>query len=54
MLDQLHEENQEMNAEIEHLKQNTANLQQTAEQGRQGPSEQDYAEFQRAMEAKEY
>ena len=38
MLDQLHEENQEMNSEIEHLKKNAANLQKQAQQGNQGPS----------------
>lgn len=52
MLDQLHEENQDMNAEIEHLKQNAINLQQAAQQGHQGPSGEDYAEFKRAMEEK--
>ena len=58
MLDQLNEENQEMNAEIEHYKKNSINLNQQVQQvqqvQRQGPSEEDYAEFKRAMEEKEY
>lgn len=55
MLDQLNEENQEMNAQIEHYKQNSLNLNQKVQQVQhQGPSEEDYAEFKRAMEEKEY
>ena len=38
---------------MENLKNTNANLQQRAERN-SGPSEEDYAEFKRAMEEKEY
>ena len=48
MLDQLHEENQDMNNHIQIL---TEKLQQN---GNEGPSEDDYAEFKKIMEKKDY